>query len=82
MICPKCKGRAACMDSRYVEDCRRRRYRCACGEGFSTVEMVVEVQPGRPGLPRKDSNLVNVLRQNLRIEAEKEAKKALRALLK
>lgn len=82
MKCPKCSGYdAMCIDSRDGETGRRRRYACPCGVKFTTVEMHVEITPGRPGLPRKGANAVTVLKSQLANEAEDRAKQRIRELL-
>jgi len=39
MTCPKCGKNALVIDSRETEHYRRRRYACACGNRFSTIEI-------------------------------------------
>ena len=41
-VCQQCGARGGCVDSRSTKDYVRRRYRCKCGNGWTTVELFVE----------------------------------------
>lgn len=53
MICPACSNKAACLETRTTKAGTRRRYGCACGQRFSTLETLVPSAPKRerPGRP-------------------------------
>ncbi len=40
MQCKLCKSQASCTDSREAHYCRWRRYRCECGNKFTTFEVL------------------------------------------
>ena len=42
MICPKCKGKTECYDSRTNDECVKRHRECACGNRFATIEILLE----------------------------------------
>lgn len=44
----ECGLRAKCTDSRMIKPGVRRRYTCACGSKFSTLETLFEYAPGCP----------------------------------
>ena len=57
MLCPQCKHKASCIDSRKNPYGVRRRYRCKdharCGASFSTVEeIVMDTAQGRTLMAR------------------------------
>ena len=82
MKCPQCSGMdPMCIDSRDRPEGRRRRYQCPCGVRFTTVELHVDVKPGRPGLPRLGGTAVAVLKAKVDKEADDRAKARLRELL-
>lgn len=74
-------GRLRSLDSREKAEGRRRRYSCSCGARFTTIELHVKVIPGRPGMPRNGSTAVNVLKEEMMLDAERRAKDRLRELL-
>jgi len=41
-VCKRCGTQGHCIDSRSNKDYVRRRYRCECGHGWTTVELFVE----------------------------------------
>lgn len=77
MICQKCGNNAKCIDSRERPEGRRRRYACECNARFTTIEVHVDLEPGRPGMPRNASTAAHVLREQI----TQEVKNNFRALL-
>jgi transcriptional regulator NrdR family protein len=66
MKCPTCTTKPSCVDTREHEDgTRRRRYKCRCGTGFSTIEIVVP-----DSAAQGDRRKLNLWQQQLEIGVE------------
>ena len=42
-LCPTCKQKAKCIDSRNSGETTNRRYHCECGTKFTTCELMVTI---------------------------------------
>jgi transcriptional regulator NrdR family protein len=70
LLCPTCKSDAPVIDSRPQGEYRRRRYKCACGERFTTLEVVLGVGKDMKGLGGRGKKITKVDRWKREIEAK------------